>query len=182
MSTFSDNVWFEVEHCYKCSMAFAMPSDFKRNKLKDRSTFYCPSGHPQYYIGQTEEQRLKKELEQKAKLLEAANDRVDVVKRERDHITKAHVKMRSRVMNGVCPCCNRTFQNLMSHMKSEHPEFRDIKTVAALRAAFGMTQADVAREAGVHAVHVSLYERDKPVSRYIKNRLEAWADRHNAAA
>jgi hypothetical protein len=28
----------------------------------------------------------------------------------------------SRVSAGVCPCCNRTFQNVARHMKTKHPD------------------------------------------------------------
>ena len=31
-------------------------------------------------------------------------------------------KQLKRVHNGVCPCCNRSFQNLQKHMKTKHPE------------------------------------------------------------
>jgi hypothetical protein len=31
--------------------------------------------------------------------------------------------MRKRIQSGVCPCCNRTFENLGRHMKSKHPAF-----------------------------------------------------------
>ena len=62
-------------------------------------------------------------------------------------VSKAHKRMRERVMNGVCPCCNRTFQNLREHMKSEHADFGTVQTLAALRQAFGMTQEAVAKEA-----------------------------------
>lgn len=183
MGNFVNNEWFEIEHCCNCGMAFAMTRDFHRRRLENKgSSFYCPAGHGQHYTGPTEAQKLKKELEAKSLMLEAANHDVVVAKMERDKVAKSHLKMRKRVMNGVCPCCNRTFQNLMSHMKTEHPEFKEIQTVAALRQAFGMTQSDVAREAGVYPVSISLYERGKPVSDTQKRRIDAWADRHNAAA
>jgi hypothetical protein len=29
------------------------------------------------------------------------------------------------VANGVCPCCNRTFQNLARHMAGKHPDYEE---------------------------------------------------------
>jgi len=179
MSTFVDNERFFVEHCCNCGMAFAMTDAFHERKLKDQTYFSCPSGHQQHYTGLTEEQKLRKEVERKQQMLDAANARADTSEREREQIAKAHKKMRERVMNGVCPCCNRTFQNLMMHMRSEHPEFREFKTLSTLRAAFGMPQAAVANEAGVITAYVSLYEREKPVPSYAKSRLDGWVAKHN---
>ncbi|WP_165394478.1 helix-turn-helix domain-containing protein [Pseudoxanthomonas winnipegensis] len=82
--------------------------------------------------------------------------------------------MRQRVMNGVCPCCNRTFENLRRHMHDKHPEFGQPETLAALRKAFGLTQRDVAAEAGVNPSYVSLYENGKPVPSVAGARLDSW--------
>lgn len=180
MSAFSNNEWFEVEQCCNCGMSFAMTADFKRRRLKDRESFYCPSGHRQHYIGKTEEQKLKEELERKQQMLDAAQARAVTAERDGEIVAKAHRKMRTRVMNGVCPCCNRTFQNLLMHMKSEHPDFKETMNLSMLRAAFCMTQAAVAKEAGVNAASVSLYEREHPVPTYAKQRLDNWVESHNA--
>jgi DNA-binding XRE family transcriptional regulator len=181
MATFSENIWFEVEHCSACGIAFAMTADFEKRRRNDHKTFYCPAGHALHYNGPSEAQKLKQELERKEQMLAAAQARAATAENERKQITSAHKKMRERVMNGVCPCCNRTFQNLMQHMRSEHPDYSSIRTLKTLRTAFGMTQAQVAKEAGVDYTHVSLYERDKPVAPYIKERLDNWLEKHNAA-
>jgi hypothetical protein len=36
-------------------------------------------------------------------------------------------RIRNRVANGVCPCCNRTFADLHRHMASQHPEFVEME-------------------------------------------------------
>lgn len=178
MSAFADNIRFEVVHCCRCGIAFAMTADFQGRRRNDHATFYCPAGHEQHYTGPTEAQKLKAELDRKAEMLLAAEFRAETAEKDRQQIGKAHQRMRERVMNGVCPCCNRTFQNLMEHMKSEHPDFSDVRTMLTLRKAFGMTQDAVAREAGVDAPHVSLYERGMPLSPRAKQRLDNWLERH----
>lgn len=182
MSQFSDNQWFEVSRCCNCGVAFAMTTDFDRRRRNDRKDFYCPAGHQQHYTGPTEAQKLKAELERKEQMLQAAQARAATAEDECALVAKAHHRMRNRVMNGVCPCCNRSFGNLMRHMKSEHPEFAEKQTLSTLRRAFGMTQADVAREAGVHAHHVSLFERDRDLSGRARMRLEGWVERHKGVA
>jgi hypothetical protein len=175
---FVENVWLETEQCCNCGIVFAMTADFKKRRLNDKGWFYCPAGHRQRYIGPTEAQKLREELERKQQMLAAAEARANTAEMERQQVTKAHRRMRERVMNGVCPCCNRTFQNLMQHMRSEHPDFSEIKTVFALRKAFGMTQADVGKEAGVDSTYVSFYQRGKHVPAYAKERLDGWVERH----
>ncbi len=113
-------------------------------------------------------------------MLEAAQAREAKAESERKQIATAHRKMRTRVMNGVCPCCNRTFQNLMAHMKTEHPEAREPVTLKALREAFGMAQRQVADEAGTTAVYVSAYERGAYLPQRAKERLDNWLSRHDA--
>lgn len=37
---------------------------------------------------------------------------------------KGHLtRVKNRIANGVCPCCNRSFTPLADHMASEHPDF-----------------------------------------------------------
>lgn len=182
MATFAENTWFHTMACGKCGVPFALSNDFRDERIKDQKTFYCPNGCARAYNGPSEADKLRQELERKAQMLDAAQIRAGVAEVERQQIAKAHQKMRARVMNGVCPCCNRTFQNLMNHMRSEHPDFDSTKTLSVVRQAFGMTQSAVAREAGVNASHVSVYERGGAVASYAKVRLDDWLVRHQATA
>lgn len=182
MARFVEKAWLETVTCCNCGMLFAMTEDFKRRRHDDHETFYCPAGHAQHYTGATEAQKLKRELERKENELTAARDRANRAAAERDAAKKAHRKMRERVANGVCPCCNRSFENLRNHMHTQHPEFGKQQTVQALRTAFGMTQQQVADEAGVRtAAYVSNYERGRPVPAHTKQCLDAWADAQGAA-
>lgn len=184
MAQFSNNEWFEVLRCRNCGMAFAMTTEFQRRRSNDHKEFYCPAGHSQYYTGLTEAQKLKDQLERECQQRKAAEARASMAAHERDRIAKAHSTMRQRVVNGVCPCCNRTFQNLLNHMRTEHAEF--VSTPAAalvtLRRAFGMTQSDVAEEVGVSQAIVSAYERQAVGDGRGKLRLDAWVERHEGKA
>ena len=156
-----------TEECCDCGMAFAMTNDFYERRRKDHDDFYCPSGHGQHYTGKTEEQKLKERLEQE-------QQRVVKLELKAGNISKNYSRMRKRIANGVCPCCNRTFQNLMNHMKNEHPDFSDSKKLKTLRLMFGLTQTALEEETGVKSAYISNYENDRPGSEHVKDRLEGW--------
>jgi len=182
MSQYVEQTWLETETCCNCGMVFAMPTDYMRRRRNDHEGFYCPAGHGQRYTGATEAQRLKKDLECKEAQLADARDRANRLMSERDAAAKAHRKMRTRIANGVCPCCNRSFENLRNHMKSQHAEYGEQQTLYALRTAFGMTQVQVAEEAGVPSPYVSNYERGRPIPAEAKQRLDGWVNAQGSAA
>lgn len=128
-------VTLETIVCYKCSIPFAVPSQYKKHLQSSQENFYCPSGHQQHYTKSTET-ILKERLEvQKAaheneiarlkNNIQWANDRTNRVVKERTALKGKITKIKNRIKNGVCPCCNRTFANLHQHMKNQHPEFNN---------------------------------------------------------
>ncbi len=181
MANFVENTWLETHTCGKCGVMWAMPTRFVDARRADKATFYCPNGDPRAFRESTED-RLKRDLDRERQVREAAEARAGKAEQNLSQVARAHRKMRERVMNGVCPCCNRSFGNLRDHMKTEHPDFGEVRTLFALRQAFGMTQAAVAAEAGVYDTHVSNYERGKPVASYAKSALDAWMARQDATS
>lgn len=118
--------WEEDEVCVECGVEFASPVIAKR--LDDGKTFYCPNGHSQSYT-ETESSKLKRLLEsERVKLAQAVRDKEWAqaeARTARTQETKAKNKLKkvvTRVNAGVCPHCNRTFQQLARHMQSKHPE------------------------------------------------------------
>lgn len=182
MAQYVDQQWMETHVCGNCHIAFAAPADFWARRRNDRKSWFCPNGHERHFTGPTDAEKLRSELDREKQVREAAEARAGKVEQNLAQITKAHRKMRERVMNGVCPCCNRSFANLREHMKSEHADFGTAKTLFALRQAFGMTQAAVAREAGVDTTYVSFYENEKNLPAYAKERIEAWLNQHSGQA
>jgi len=169
---FVDDHWLETCTCGKCGITWAMPSGYMDARRKDGKTFYCPNGDGRAFR-ETTEDRLKKDLERQRQIAEAEQARAARLEQERNQVARAHSRMRRRVFNGVCPCCNRTFQNLMAHMKTEHAG--DL-SLANVRQAFGMSQGAVAKEAGVQTSYVSLYERGKHVPEPARRALDWWLD------
>lgn len=178
---------FETIACCNCGIPFGVPSMWKESRLEDKVSFFCPNGHRQSYTKSTA-QKLRERLEAKESELAKQKHRAEVEKvrtyearRQRDRTRKSHRKMRDRVNNGVCPCCNRTFQNLLKHMRTQHPEQNDSQSLRQLREMFGMTQADLAEETGVQAQHVSLFECGKSVTVWARDQIEAWMQEQGAS-
>jgi hypothetical protein len=115
-----------VQTCCNCGVHFGIDSEHNAELLRTKEWFYCPNGHSQHYLGESDKQR----AERLARDLAAAHDREDTLRAEsqkRYRLQRAAEgktrAMKRRVAAGVCPCCTRTFQNLARHMKTEHPGF-----------------------------------------------------------
>lgn len=118
-----------VQSCVSCGMTFGVASDFDRRRREDHKSFYCPAGHPQIYTDKSEAEKLKQEVAQQNETisyLRTANTSLHSKITEKNYSIRALKAAKTRILNrvkhGVCPCCNRTFQNLQSHFKSVHPE------------------------------------------------------------
>jgi hypothetical protein len=127
-----------VVQCWSCHMTYAIPDSLYRSAKKypgersDGWRLFCPLGHEWWYVGESDEDRLRRQLsiqrdataherarrdqaEAAARAQKAAKTRI---KNDRDRIKR-------RVASGVCPCCNRSFKNLKRHMSSQHPGFAE---------------------------------------------------------
>jgi len=113
----------ETEECFECGMVFAMPQQFRANRLRLKDNFYCPAGHPQHYIGEREEVRLRRMLDEANR---SKTELAEQVRREQARATSAETaaaKLKRRVKAGTCPCCKRTFKQLAAHMTNQHPGY-----------------------------------------------------------
>lgn len=138
-----------VEECCSCSMLFAMSEEFQQRALDDRGpqgvVFYCPRGHKQWYTGETEKQKLARQLKNEQQSTRWYADQLAAAERDAEHerrskaAIKGHMtRLRNKVAAGVCPvgACRRPFHALQDHLASVHPgwlEEHDL-TIAALEA------------------------------------------------
>lgn len=158
-----------------CSITFAVPVNVYNRWLKTKQGWFCPAcGSSRVFTGQTEEQKLKKVVEQQQAQLQQTRNTLS-------NVTRNYTKMRKRVASGVCPCCTRTFQNLLNHMKNQHPDFGSNKTLRLLRETYGLSQIDLSRDIGVNAQYVSMYENQKPVPAASAQLIEEWIETQGAA-
>lgn len=110
--------------CYKCQIRFAVMEGFYKHRRDDHGEFYCPVGHPQAFTGKnaTERERdsLRLQIQSANQATERAQTARDMAERRRAAAKGQLTKTRNRIAAGVCPCCNRTFQNLADHMRTQH--------------------------------------------------------------
>lgn len=119
-----------VGQCCICGVPMVLTKDtYERAREDSKQVFYCERGHQQFFRD-GEVQRLQKELERKTKELEWSAQsvknawrQVDDEKRKAAAARGVATRIKNRVGNGVCPCCNRSFANLKRHMESKHSDF-----------------------------------------------------------
>jgi predicted nucleic acid-binding Zn-ribbon protein len=120
---------FKTITCCACSCTFAVPLAFYDRRKNDGQNFWCPNGHDQHFT-ETRVAKLERELELEKKRKQWVEEDLKRARERRDHFERSaraykgkltHVK--TRIKNGVCPCCKRSFQNLHQHMKNQHPDF-----------------------------------------------------------
>lgn len=124
--------------CCRCKEPMWMSAEAYATYKRNGQAFYCIHGHGQVFTeGESEanqirreRDRLKQQLAQKDDELKmawaTANDQHEKAKHERARANgyKGHAtRITMRAKAGVCPCCNRTFQQLARHMAAKHPQF-----------------------------------------------------------
>lgn len=121
----------ETLTCPTCGCLFGATVRFVSQRRSDGLVFFCLNGHPQSFK-ETEVDRVRKELAQAISQLDqlvtyAREQREAKERTDRQFIAaKGRVtKLKNRIAGGACPCCNRFFAELASHMKTQHPTFRD---------------------------------------------------------
>jgi hypothetical protein len=117
--------------CAQCKEPFWLTAETGAALRRSNHTFHCPWGHENYYPkGQSESDKLRLErdrlkqeqarlhqrITEERELREASERRVSAAK---GRITR----LKNRAATGHCPCCNRVFVDLLSHMKSKHADY-----------------------------------------------------------
>jgi hypothetical protein len=119
--------------CCKCKVKMWIDDALNEAAIAARGEipFYCSYGHRQFYLaGESEETKLRRERDHlkqdAARLEERANELLIESIRERARAEKAEKAtklLKKRSSAGTCPCCARTFSNMATHMKRQHPGF-----------------------------------------------------------
>lgn len=131
--TITQDVVLIVENCIECGIVHAIPREL-RTRYQERGGFWmCPNGHSQGWKesnSQSATDKLRAELESAKNTNRYYAQRTNELHEQKEGYkrrlaaTKGTVtKLKNRAANGVCPCCNRTFQNVQRHMTTKHPDF-----------------------------------------------------------
>lgn len=119
--------------CYQgCDAIVYLPSGTVEKMRRTHEWWYCYRGHSQRFSSESREEKLKKELAAMTKyrdngkqLLRWKEEELQMEKRSKAAIKGQVTKIKKRVKNGVCPCCNRSFEDLRDHMSTKHPTYGD---------------------------------------------------------
>ncbi len=117
--------------CCNCGCVYGLTETMERRMRDSHALFYCPNGHSQYFPGETEAEKLKRQVAQLQTSIEHKDANISSLREQRSALERSraalkgvHTRTCNRVKNGVCPCCNRTFANLAAHMHTKHPDFK----------------------------------------------------------
>lgn len=120
-----------------CGCKHAVPSELHNYQLQKHNegrshAVFCPVGHEYYPAGESEADRLKRELTRANQRLDQANAAIRDEREQKQAVQRrlsaqqgVTKHIRNRVQKGVCPCCNRHFVNLQRHMQTKHPEAKE---------------------------------------------------------
>ncbi len=124
MITFTESVTLEKITCGSCAGTMALNQQWLEEKRRESGGFTCPYCGIRRGWWKSESDRLREQLDAKARELVVSKCETSRERNLREHAEKMRAesdrKLR-RVKVGVCPCCNRTFTNLARHMKTKHP-------------------------------------------------------------
>jgi len=110
--------------CCNCGVEFGMTVYFEQQRREDKRTFHCPNGHPQSYT-ESRADKLERQLQQEKYARERAETERDLARKREAKASKRLTRIEQRIAKGICPCCDRRFENLAQHVAEMHPEFAD---------------------------------------------------------
>lgn len=123
-----------IRVCPTCGITYAIPERLATNRREKGGGWYCPNGHWLTFT-KTEAQELREKLDAEKRTAEWWKQRSQEARKAADHqearangYKGALTKVKKRVGNGVCPCCNRTFADVGRHMATKHPTFKESVT------------------------------------------------------
>jgi hypothetical protein len=131
-----------IQHnCHQCGVEYHITDTLEQVLRQSSQIFYCPFGHKAWYPpkeavdrAECEKAALRQERDRLAQRIAQKDDEIAWQKSQREQAerrvsaAKGQVtKLKNRAAAGVCPCCNRSFENLHRHMTTKHPDFKDTK-------------------------------------------------------
>jgi len=148
----STTIFVTLTHisCYSCGVVFGIEATRYSQLLESHENFWCPNGHTQRFVEQTEKEKRIAELEREARTAKASRDfwaeQSKSANQEVEHKTRqlaarkgVTTRLKRRLTNGQCPCCSRKFKDLKTHMATAHPKY-DVEKEAAAREASTATK------------------------------------------
>ena len=95
--TFEIETTFEPTHCVPCGVQFALTRSMERKLRRTKNWFYCPNGHRIHFTGESDETRLRRELEAERRENNDLYYRLDHANRSRAALRGQVTKIKRRV-------------------------------------------------------------------------------------
>lgn len=108
--------------CGECGVIFAMTEAYLAARRADHRTFYCLNGHGRCWPQKSEAEKLRDRLRTTEAQLTHTQDQLQMTEYQRRAQKGQVTRLRNRIAAGVCPCCNRSFQDVRAHMRGQHPD------------------------------------------------------------
>ena len=125
--TLTTSTTFDITHCGKCGGVYALTAPYVEHKRENGGYWHCPYCRTSWGYGESEIAELKRKLQDERRTKASLRGQLARSREEAEHeqhrangYKGAMVRVKKRVAAGVCPNCNRTFQDLARHMKSKH--------------------------------------------------------------
>ncbi len=112
-----------------CGISFAVPKWWYEGKTKTHSRFFCPNGHGQSFVDETDEEKMRRERDIARQQLARVEQEATEAWHKAFKAEKETKRLKKRAAMGTCPCCNRSVSQMERHMKTKHPEFIKAQTV-----------------------------------------------------
>jgi DNA repair exonuclease SbcCD ATPase subunit len=124
--------------CGQCGEQFCLLTTTYELLRRSSRTFFCPWGHERHYPqGPSENDKLRQERDRLKQDQARLQDEIRTLAASRQLAAEARdraerrasaargqvTRLKNRAAAGVCPCCNRQFENLRRHMESKHKGF-----------------------------------------------------------
>lgn len=123
-------VQFHYLSCAACGIPFAVTTEFESSRREDHETFFCPSGHSNFYPQQSKTEQIQKQLDAERKRREWVERDLVAAQRDRDHNERRRraaqgkaTLLKKRIGKGSCPCCKAKFPDLQAHIAEKHPGY-----------------------------------------------------------
>jgi len=123
VNTLLDTSVLVIEECCNCHTRFAMTKELMEQRRQDHKLFYCPNGHGQHYTGESEAEKLRRQLRSAQTDADWYQDQLTASERSKAAIKGHLTRARNKLAKGQCPCCDQVFGNVREHMKFKHPDY-----------------------------------------------------------
>lgn len=124
--TYAGETDLRVMTCPMCGITYAIPARLQDQAYErggGRIQWFCPNGHQLGYHGESEADRQRKRAERASECAQAERDLREHTEQRLRAQKGATTKAKKRHAAALCPCCNRTFQQLARHMATQHPDY-----------------------------------------------------------